>query len=1029
MAETALMHEQSILKGKSTSKLPPLGARVRALREDRGWTQPELAEIADVAVRTIQNVERTGHASLDTCKALATAFGTEAAEFTRLRETADSQFAPEPEGVAEYVRSFVATRGSSVAPLVPLRAEGGPGSVSEVCWSTLKTGKHVLLCGPSGSGKSHTALHVVLQLGAGAGLPLLARARQYAGNLASWLEQAVAPFTTLSVAELLQFGTDQALTCVLVIDDLGACSPELRDSLLSELRALVLRNPTLLLLFTAVEPEQVTPFGPVETVRIVAPNVEEVRQLLVAHGLVLAEAVTPMELLPALTLPFDVSLAARCWRRMSKVTTRYALIHAFVRESLAELDVGPLAIEFLCRVAQKMSSTVTTAVELEEAYRFSGLSDSVVAKPWQRLFSSGLVRIERLQLVFRHDLLRQFFVAEALMRTTSSVESLARELDLPRLREFVGFVIEAQGTVEATRALLRLSEPTRAILRDIRSGVHGELAHAAANMEIADAIGAAQTAIESGRFFAVRDPESGRLTLSFKSPAPITDAVAAMLAHHALTAVRSDEVAACMALLGRFDSVVTRESLRSSDQDPGRAARRMASHALQFRFDSPVAPIIGALRNRTDRFSGPVTEGLRTWVAAVSGMGPIQLHGLCELLERCRLSEADQAFVGDAMPTIVSAARRCSARAARMAALSLVGGPGGYQLPEAARAAVRAELESFETDDVFLNSFIFDALEAVGVELERVTPTDDLTEEIRDLLKTPLDREAQERVSGIFGMQFESLSAIAAPASEAIEELTSRERPTFYAMAALGAPADSIFSFVDLCLERAVSTLAVDVSESNEDAPSLGGRPRTYSSRADAGVVHAALRRWAAPPPEPLRAPQDSVRAFVLANQGLALCALPPPTIAGPTTLRELAWLHFAALIYAAAKGPDAGGESAAAAWEALEGPLLYEAVTPFILVVRSASHGRPSFRDVRDLESSFPVRIADLAVKLFEKVDLLAKGPLWLPVGLSLIETLGRVAAPHVRARLLLYVDDPVLGEAALTALRSIDSRSGNCS
>lgn len=47
--------------------------RLRALREQRGWSQEQLADVSGLSARTIQRVEATGAASLETRMALAAA--------------------------------------------------------------------------------------------------------------------------------------------------------------------------------------------------------------------------------------------------------------------------------------------------------------------------------------------------------------------------------------------------------------------------------------------------------------------------------------------------------------------------------------------------------------------------------------------------------------------------------------------------------------------------------------------------------------------------------------------------------------------------------------------------------------------------------------------------------------------------------------------------------------------------------------------------------------------------------------------
>src|SRR5260221_2577461 len=59
------------------SMMNPDGNRIREMRERRVWFQEQLAEIADLNVRTIQRVEAGHGASFETLKALASAFETD----------------------------------------------------------------------------------------------------------------------------------------------------------------------------------------------------------------------------------------------------------------------------------------------------------------------------------------------------------------------------------------------------------------------------------------------------------------------------------------------------------------------------------------------------------------------------------------------------------------------------------------------------------------------------------------------------------------------------------------------------------------------------------------------------------------------------------------------------------------------------------------------------------------------------------------------------------------------------------------
>ena len=60
---------------------------VRKLRLRNGWSQDQLAEFADVSVRTIQRIERGHKPSLETAKALAAVFEVDVTTFITEHET------------------------------------------------------------------------------------------------------------------------------------------------------------------------------------------------------------------------------------------------------------------------------------------------------------------------------------------------------------------------------------------------------------------------------------------------------------------------------------------------------------------------------------------------------------------------------------------------------------------------------------------------------------------------------------------------------------------------------------------------------------------------------------------------------------------------------------------------------------------------------------------------------------------------------------------------------------------------------
>ncbi|MFO0722860.1 MAG: helix-turn-helix transcriptional regulator [Myxococcota bacterium] len=99
-----------------------IASKARLLRERRGWTQAQFAEIAGVSERTIQRVEEGRPAALETLRAIAAAFDLEVAD---LRENS-SPPAAAPDGGAPGDRY-------EVIPLERLRRGSDLGRLLSGC--------------------------------------------------------------------------------------------------------------------------------------------------------------------------------------------------------------------------------------------------------------------------------------------------------------------------------------------------------------------------------------------------------------------------------------------------------------------------------------------------------------------------------------------------------------------------------------------------------------------------------------------------------------------------------------------------------------------------------------------------------------------------------------------------------------------------------------------------------------------------------------------------------------------------------
>ncbi len=85
---------------------------IRRLRQDRGWSQEDLARISGVSVRTIQRIENGGRASLETLKCLAAVFETSVPELRKDAEMSDDTRKDRPVEMEEPVQAAGGTQGA-----------------------------------------------------------------------------------------------------------------------------------------------------------------------------------------------------------------------------------------------------------------------------------------------------------------------------------------------------------------------------------------------------------------------------------------------------------------------------------------------------------------------------------------------------------------------------------------------------------------------------------------------------------------------------------------------------------------------------------------------------------------------------------------------------------------------------------------------------------------------------------------------------------------------------------------------------
>ncbi|MBL4811015.1 MAG: helix-turn-helix domain-containing protein [Rhodobacteraceae bacterium] len=115
---------------------------IRTLREDRGWSQEQLAETSGVSVRTVQRIEQGGRASLESLKCFAAVFETTIPELRKEDQMPEHSAPDLPPNVPPNTGPQTSRPIESPEPVARQKAEDLPG-LTEDDKAALRYARHL----------------------------------------------------------------------------------------------------------------------------------------------------------------------------------------------------------------------------------------------------------------------------------------------------------------------------------------------------------------------------------------------------------------------------------------------------------------------------------------------------------------------------------------------------------------------------------------------------------------------------------------------------------------------------------------------------------------------------------------------------------------------------------------------------------------------------------------------------------------------------------------------------------------------
>jgi hypothetical protein len=333
--------------------------------------------------------------------------------------------------------------------MAPLLASEAVECVGQNLLTKLMGPSDVLLLGRSGLGKSFHLEHyrrICFQFNE---VPILVYARYYKGDLPQAISESIGQYTKLTSTELLEATEQLGRRPVLIVDGWNECPEPLQMDLGNQLGALQLRSGARLIVAAQTPPTHEL-FARVSKIQL-APLRQEQKKAIFEFHAGEEKADIPGHFYEQLSTAFDLKLAGSC-QITNGTRSRAELYSAYVRAKLP----SAVARGVLRKLAWYMGENFKPALSINEYERIVDkiLGECGAPLPLcEELLKSRLVTADGNVITFEHDLLKEYFRAEHILRHCETTD-LASRLKEPKYAGLSDFVIPFLADDEIVRTVL-----------------------------------------------------------------------------------------------------------------------------------------------------------------------------------------------------------------------------------------------------------------------------------------------------------------------------------------------------------------------------------------------------------------------------------------------------------------------------------------------------------------------------------------------------------------------------------------------
>jgi hypothetical protein len=400
-----------------------------------------------------------------------------------LEEAIDPAFNLARHHTREYLARVEVVLAKGLGPLLA-------GSKSERCGENvldeLLGESNYLLLGSSGLGKSFHLQHLALRASKHGEVPVLVEERHLTGDFSVALRKAIGPLTGIEPSVLLDSIRKCALSPLLVVDGITGHEAFV-PNLLKDIVAFQVQHKARVIIGS--QNEFHLPGG-FKAHRVdLAPLKPEHKRAIYSFHAGIPDTPDLEPFCEAFGTAFDLMIAGTIHGDARKSLTRAELYDRYCRKMLPA-RYPAVAASVLRDLARRMSMDFVTSISVQEFERGAEALLGRSNGPLQvldDLRSCRLLMIGDEMVSFQHDLVKDYFLAEALWRDSVGAIQLGEKLSKPANQDLIEFILPKYTSPSDITCLLR-STNDDGFLLDVLRGKAGAKAQQVLRRECNDLI-------------------------------------------------------------------------------------------------------------------------------------------------------------------------------------------------------------------------------------------------------------------------------------------------------------------------------------------------------------------------------------------------------------------------------------------------------------------------------------------------------------------------------------------------------------